>query len=63
MNQRYGYILEEGNEYTAPLWLGEFGESSSNNYWKFMIRYLKETQISWAYWAYTGYKDDPTVDE
>ena len=40
MDKAVGYILEEGHDYTAPLWLGEFGENNSSNYWKFLIRYL-----------------------
>jgi len=59
MDERYGYILEEGQDYTAPLWFGEFGTDISDNYWKFLIKYLDETQIHWAYWAYTGYKHEP----
>jgi len=59
MDERYGYILEEDQDYTAPLWFGEFGTNTSDNYWKFLIKYLDETQIHWAYWAYTGYKHEP----
>ena len=37
LNKEVGYILEEGMPYTAPLWLGEFGQNSSDNYWKFLV--------------------------
>lgn len=37
LNNAVGYILEEGHDYTAPLWLGEFGENTQNNYWNFTI--------------------------
>jgi len=40
--------------------LGEFGENTQNEWWQFTIQYLEETEISWAYWAYTGYKNEPT---
>ena len=63
MTQKYGYILEEGHDYTAPLWLGEFGENTQNEWWQFTIQYLEETDISWAYWAYTGYKNEPTGED
>ena len=34
------FCLEEGHDYTAPLWLGEFGTGNENDWWKFLIRYL-----------------------
>lgn len=60
MDKKYSYILEKDKNYTAPLWLGEFGENTQNLWWNFTIQYLQETDISWAYWAYTGYKHEPT---
>lgn len=42
INDSVAFILEEGNEYTAPLWLGEFGEDSQSNYWEYTIRWLQE---------------------
>jgi len=58
-------MLEEGQEYTAPVWLGEFGTNNkNNNYWNYLIRYLDERpQIGWSYWAYNGYKNDVEDDE
>ena len=59
-----GYILDEDQPYTAPLWLGEFGENNSSNYWKFLIRYLSEHEtLGWSYWAWNGYKTTPKDDE
>ena len=50
--------------YTAPLWLGEFGENTSDNYWNFLVRYLKENdRVGWSYWAYNGYQHTPSDDE
>jgi len=64
MDKAVGYILEEGHDYTAPLWLGEFGENNSSNYWKFLIRYLSEHEtLGWSYWAWNGYKTTPKDDE
>ena len=28
INKSVAYILEEGQAYTAPLWLGEFGQNT-----------------------------------
>ena len=56
MDKEVGYILKEGMPYTAPLLLGEFGQNTSDNYWKFLVRYLKENdRVGWSYWAYNGY--------
>ena len=53
-------MLEEGHDYTAPLWLGEFGTNSDSDYWKYLIQYLGERQqIGWSYWAYNGYQHTP----
>lgn len=50
------FILDEGEDYSAPLWLGEFGTNTGNNYWHFMVRWLEENpHVGWAYWAWNGY--------
>lgn len=46
-----------------PYWLGEFGTNDNNNYWKFLIRYIKELGLHWAYWALDGYQGIPSKDE
>jgi len=49
---------------TFPLWLGEFGTNTSDNYWQYLVRYFAENpNLHWAYWAYNGYKADPSEDE
>ena len=56
LDKNVAFMLEEGQDYTAPLWLGEFGEAKQSNYWNNLIKYLSErTNIGWAYWAYNGY--------
>jgi hypothetical protein len=43
MDYNVAFMLEEGNSYTAPVWLGEFGTNSNkSNYWNYLIRYLDE---------------------
>ena len=57
-------MIEEGHDYTAPLWLGEFGTNSDSDYWKYLIKYLGERpQIGWSYWSYNGYKTTADDDE
>ena len=64
LNANIGYILQEDQTYTAPLWLGEFGQNTSDDWWKFLIQYLKENDtIGWAYWAFNGYQHTPADDE
>lgn len=64
LDKNIGFIIQEGQKYTAPLWLGEFGTSDNSNYWKYLIQYLGERpQISWAYWAYNGYQHTPDDNE
>ena len=62
LDKHMAFCLEEGHDYTAPLWLGEFGTEVDDDWWKFIIRYLSERpQIGFGYWAYDGYKY--TTDE
>ena len=64
LDKNIGFIIQEGQKYTAPLWLGEFGTADNSNYWKYLIQYLGERpQISWAYWAYNGYQHTPEDNE
>ena len=64
LDSHVAFMIEEGHDYTAPLWLGEFGTNSDSNYWKYLIQYLAERpQIGWSYWAYNGYQHDPSDDE
>jgi len=37
LDKEVAYLLEEGHEYTAPLWLGEFGQNTDDNYWDYTI--------------------------
>ena len=50
------FIMQSGN---APMWLGEFGTDTNDNYWQYLIRYLGENpDFHWAYWAYNGYQEN-----
>jgi len=45
-----------------PYFLGEFGNNQRDVPWKFLIEYLKETDIDWTYWALDGFKCTPDKD-
>lgn len=37
MDKNVAFLLNEDQDYSAPLWLGEFGQNTDDNYWKFTI--------------------------
>ena len=55
LDEQIGFFSEEGQPYTAPLWLGEFGTNENEKYWLYVMNYLREKEMSFAYWAYNGY--------
>lgn len=58
------YILEQGQPWTAPLWLGEFGDNIQDNYWNFTVKWLSENpEVGFAYWAWNGYQHTPSDEE
>lgn len=69
LNQAWGYILTPKQNYTAPVWLGEFGNchtastcitdttssSGSGGLWFSSIRqYLAKYDLDWSYWELNG---------
>ncbi len=69
VNAAWGYIITPGQPYTAPVWVGEFGNchTSSNcitdtsstdgsgGLWFSAIRqYLGDNDIDWSWWALNG---------
>ncbi|KAL2008531.1 hypothetical protein VTN00DRAFT_6725 [Thermoascus crustaceus] len=53
MRKNWAYLLEEDR---APVWVGEVGTSDKpdegdQNYWNHLVRFLKEVDASWGYWA------------
>jgi endoglucanase len=62
LDQRWGYILRAG---IAPLYLSEFGTCTNPSpreqcdphdpaFLQFITRYLRETDMDWAYWPLNG---------
>jgi endoglucanase len=65
LGKQWGFILTQGQPYTAPLWVGEFGTSHASasdvsgatgqGFWFQSFRqYLSEADIDWSYWAING---------
>lgn len=68
LDAAWGYIVTPGQSYTAPVWVGEFGNchtssscitdtvsSGSGGLWFASIRqYLSDKDIDWSWWAING---------
>lgn len=54
LNQKWGYLISENKPYTAPVWVGEFGENVDSEWWSWIIQYLWEKDLEWAYWSVDG---------
>ena len=51
---KWGYIMDPGQPFTAPVLLGEFGSSDQ---WAWMANlgaYLRELDMDWTYWPLNG---------
>jgi len=56
LDKRWGFALVEGYPYTAPVWLGEFGEAHRSEYWLHMLQYMSDRDVDWSYWPWNGQK-------
>jgi endoglucanase len=64
LGDQWGYILEQGKSYTAPIWLGELGTAhdasdvdapSGEGFWfQCLLQYMTGADIDWSYWAVNG---------
>ncbi|MDC0740801.1 glycoside hydrolase family 5 protein [Polyangium mundeleinium] len=65
LGNKWGYILTQGQPFTAPVLVGEFGtchsgatcvsDATGQGFWFSAFRtYLSEADIDWAYWAVNG---------
>jgi hypothetical protein len=55
--QRYDHNLKWGTQHSvAPIWVGEFGtgDVADNLWWSSLLRYMRENNLSWAYWPFDG---------
>mmetsp|Transcript_105714 Transcript_105714/g.188025 ORF Transcript_105714/g.188025 Transcript_105714/m.188025 type:complete len:644 (-) Transcript_105714:49-1980(-) len=55
-DSKWGFVLAEGYPYTAPVWMGEFGQNRRGAYWLNMLKYLAERDVDFAYWPLNGRK-------
>jgi ferredoxin len=55
-DRMWGFVQEEGHPYTAPVWMGEFGNPVRGTYWINFMRYLRDRDMDFAYWALNGKK-------
>ncbi|KAK0278205.1 hypothetical protein LTR35_009528 [Friedmanniomyces endolithicus] len=65
MERNWGYLLR-GN--IAPVWLGEFGsphtgDGRDHHYWDNLMRFLRESDADWGYWALNPRKPEMYDDE
>lgn len=54
--KQWGYLTEPARPFTAPVWLGEFGDGATADpkWLTNLAAYLHETDVDWAYWAING---------
>mmetsp|Transcript_61342 Transcript_61342/g.142737 ORF Transcript_61342/g.142737 Transcript_61342/m.142737 type:complete len:630 (-) Transcript_61342:145-2034(-) len=52
----WGFALEQGLPFTAPVWMGEFGQEVRGEWWLNFVRYLSIRDVDFAYWAINGIK-------
>lgn len=56
MDEEWGYVVEEDQPYTAPVWVSEFGvgfdpdEEEDRTWFTNIMRYLEEGDFDFAYW-------------
>jgi len=59
LDSRWGYLLEEGKPYTAPIWVSEFGEyhdgrNFKHGWWPDFLAYMEAKDVDFAYWRCDG---------
>lgn len=58
LDARWGFLMngQLDESASAPVWMGEFGTATNTLWWRHFIRYLREKEVDWAYWAFNGEK-------
>ena len=52
MTEEWGYVVDENQPWTAPVWVSEFGTGpAASMWWTNIVRYLRERDLDFAYWA------------
>ena len=54
--QQWGFLTDPGKPFTAPLWLGEFGDSAGSDpkWMNNLAEYLRSLDADFAWWALNG---------
>lgn len=63
MDDTWGFVLVRGYDYTAPVWVSEFGSSVRSDFWLKTMKYMASTDVDWAYWPLNPYKQENKVFE
>jgi aryl-phospho-beta-D-glucosidase BglC (GH1 family) len=55
-HDQWGFVTDPGKPYTAPLWVGEFGDSASSDpkWLTNLAEYLRTLDADFAYWPLNG---------
>jgi hypothetical protein len=53
-NDKWGYILDPGQAFTAPVFLGEFGDASQSTWLASFESYARDLDVDFAYWPING---------
>jgi endoglucanase len=53
-HDKWGYLLQAGRPYTAPVLLGEFGAESQNAWLSNLEAYMAEIDVDFTYWPLNG---------
>lgn len=62
LDRRWGFLVDEESSVQAPIWLGEFGTDEDNQWWRYLIRYLHERDVGFAYWPLNGEKRTDEIE-
>lgn len=56
LDDRWGFLLNDDGG--VPVWVGEFGNADDEDslYWEYLMRYMRERDVDWAYWSLNGEK-------
>lgn len=60
LDTRWGFLIGSDSDVwspiVAPVWLGEFGTDEDDLWWHYMLRFIREREIDFAYWPLNGQK-------
>lgn len=68
LDEEFGFVLEKGHDYTAPVWLGEFGVSGNaidrdKQWFDKMVNYILEKDMGWGFWQLNPERADGANDD